>query len=170
MATLSSILAWGIPCTKPGGLQSIGSDMTEQLGTAKVSLAKAGQSRDGLLGGFQEANGLCPPQCHPNTHLRSSSRRCGILPPPQVETGDPDSHPITPHPHSKRGALSPCFALVGSWPSPSYLSSPDQIPGGVLGCCTETASSLRAAWRGRGCRVTPRRASPLPGCSLGVCT
>ena len=82
-----------------------GSDMTEQLSTAKVSPAKAGQSRDGLLGGFQEqeASGLCPPQCHPNTHLHSSSRRGGIWPPPQVETGGPDSHPITPHPHSKRG-------------------------------------------------------------------
>ena len=46
-ATHSSILAWRIPWTEePGELQSIGSDMSEQLSTAKISPAKAGQSRD----------------------------------------------------------------------------------------------------------------------------
>lgn len=86
----------------------------------------------------------------------------------RLETQTPTPSPPTLIP--KDGGVSPCFALVGSWPSPSYLSSPGQIPGGALGRCTETASSLRAAWRGRGCRVAPRRASPLPGCSPGVCT
>ena len=105
-ATHSSILAWRIPWTEgPGELQSIGSDMSEQLSTAKISPAKAGQSRDSLLSGFQRSR---KPMvfAHPDVTLtqpQNPSRRAGILPPPQREAGDPDSHSIAPHPHSKRG-------------------------------------------------------------------
>ena len=109
MATHSSILAWRIPWTEePGGLQSIGLDMTEQLSTAKVSPAKAGQSRDSLLCGFQRSR---KPMvfAHPDVTLthtytpQNPSRRGGILPQTQMEAGDPDSHSTAPNPHSKRG-------------------------------------------------------------------